>query len=173
MPARKPRVPLVCQGCGATVMRKPSEAIPGRNKFCSPACRGRHAGKTTQSRHPVTLKGILARFWKYVDRKGDDDCWVWTGALNRASRISSGGYGAFGICGCPVGAHVFSWTIFNGGREPKKGMCVCHSCDNPPCVNPKHLWLGTIQDNIDDKVAKGRQPRGESHGMHKKNRRAA
>lgn len=170
MPGPKPKVELTCEGCGTVTMRKPSEAIVGRNRFCSPSCRGRHAGRVTQARHPVTLRSILTRFWKYVDRKSADECWPWTGALNGSRRASSGGYGSFGIRGMNVGAHVFSWTIHTGGREPPYGMCVCHSCDNPKCVNPDHLWLGTVQENINDKVLKGRQPKGETHGMHRSRR---
>jgi len=63
-----------------------------------------------------------------------------------------------------IGVHRHIWQKCFG--EIPEGMCVCHTCDNPPCINPEHLFLGTNQDNIDDKLRKGRQARvcGERHG---------
>ena len=55
-----------------------------------------------------------------------------------------------------------SWQLTNG--EIPDGLCVCHSCDNPPCVNPKHLWVGTNADNVADKIAKGRLYSGKGAG---------
>lgn len=57
-------------------------------------------------------------------------------------------------------AHRAAYVIAVGPIAP--GMDVLHRCDNPPCMNPRHLFIGTNRDNIDDKVAKGRQPRGDS-----------
>lgn len=56
-----------------------------------------------------------------------------------------------------------AWTIANG--PVPSGLFVCHTCDNPPCCDPDHLFLGTLQDNTDDMVAKGRQAKGSTHGM--------
>ena len=93
------------------------------------------------------------RFWDKV-RVGDD-CWVWTGGLYE------GGYGNFlYYTGKNIGAHRYSW-IYHYGEIPQ-GLQVLHKCDNPPCVNPEHLFLGTHQDNMDDMMAKDRQQ--HSHG---------
>lgn len=101
----------------------------------------------------------LKLFWKCVDRQGPDDCWEWI--HNKTDRD---GYGRFSLRGYPYRAHRISYAIENG--DPK-GLCVCHTCDNPICVNPAHLWSGTNRDNTDDKVTKDRQARGEEDGNSK------
>ncbi len=92
---------------------------------------------------------IKKRFFSKFSRKGDDDCWIWTG-----SRLPKG-YGSFSVNRIRKNAHRVSWTIHYG--EIPSGMLVCHKCDNPPCVNPYHLFIGTNQDNVNDKMNKGRQ----------------
>lgn len=92
---------------------------------------------------------VLNRFWsKVIKTKA---CWEW-----QAGKCSYG-YGRFKLEGRYVGAHRYSYVIHYG--ELPKGLLVMHSCDNPSCVNPNHLSLGTNKDNMDDKVNKGRQSR--------------
>lgn len=93
----------------------------------------------------------ICTFWSRVNKT--DYCWEWTGTKNLA------GYGSFSIKGETIGSHRISYFIRNG--EIPKGLCILHKCDNPSCVNPDHLFMGTRKDNMDDKVRKGRQSKGE------------
>lgn len=103
------------------------------------------------------FKTFEERFWEKVDRRGPDECWNWLGSKNGK------GYGSFYANGKMNKAHVISYEMNVGPIHD--GLFVCHKCDNPPCVNPNHLFLGTNQDNIKDMFAKGRFPdhKGENH----------
>lgn len=86
-------------------------------------------------------------------------CWEWRGCLTQK------GYGRFKMDGQCFLAHRASWLLQRG--EIPAGMCVCHHCDNPACINPDHLFLGTNEDNVKDRVLKGRSAR--SDGEHNAN----
>lgn len=110
---------------------------------------------------------VEERFWKSVKKELGKGCWNWT-----AAKIC--GYGAFSALG-EQRAHRVAYRLFVG--EIPEGLYVLHKCDNPKCIRPDHLFLGTQQDNVDDKVAKGRQSRlgpngnaatGDQHGSRTK-----
>lgn len=88
------------------------------------------------------------QFWARVDQSaGDDGCWPWTGCATR-------GYGILNYRGRKERAHRIAWTLANSPIPPD--MIVCHKCDNPPCCNPGHLFLGTHADNAIDMSEKER-----------------
>lgn len=96
---------------------------------------------------------IVARFWAKVNRT--DGCWEWQASRNNY------GYGLFHVGVGAAGrirssAHRFAYELAHGPIP--KGLNVCHSCDNPPCCNPAHLFLGTQRDNVLDAARKGRTP---------------
>lgn len=90
-------------------------------------------------------------FWDKVDKTGE--CWIYTGYITRE------GYGRH----AGMLAHKLSWLLTHDEPVPEH-ICVCHECDNRPCVRPKHLWLGTRKQNTEDRDRKGRQARGDTHG---------
>lgn len=124
---------------------------------------------TVKQLHGMTIED---RFWARVNKT--DSCWLWVGG--KVFGRSHEGYGVItshvvGAKQKNIMAHRFSWE-FHNGKIPE-GMLVCHKCDNPSCVNPEHLFIGTVQDNNIDKLNKGRHRwghmKGTEHGMSKLN----
>jgi|ERR1700734_339 len=107
---------------------------------------------------------VLKRFLKNVTIGGPNECWEWQGGISGAYGYACFVWGDKKI----LHAHVASYVLFKGHRN---GLHVCHSCDNPLCVNPKHLWLGTPKQNMDDMVKKGRSSGKLSIGKAKRIRR--
>ena len=98
-----------------------------------------------------TQAPIEERFWRFVNKKESNECWNWTGHVCAGyGRISLGAKkdGA-------IGSHRFSWELHNKKSIPD-GMVIMHSCDNPLCVNPNHLSVGTHMENTHDMLKKGR-----------------
>lgn len=99
------------------------------------------------------------RYWSKRERfenlymhNHDTGCYEWIGGKNNI------GYGMFRDGDKMRTAHRVSYELANNIQIPHN-MCVCHTCDNPKCVNPQHLWLGTVKDNINDMFKKGRANR--------------
>jgi len=139
---------IACAQCGTPVYVSPSTSAGGRKpkKYCSRACS--RIGQFGAA-DPVES------FWLKVDKNDANGCWLYTGFRKWD------GYGWLNrkVNGKPrsMTAHRYSWILAHG--EPANGLHILHRCDNPPCCNPDHLFLGTHQDNMNDRVAKGR-----SHG---------
>jgi len=111
---------------------------------------------------PKVTTTLSERFWAKVDKTPgfgpNGDCWKWTAGK------SPSGYGIFQYGKGHQRAHRYSWTLhYNDPGD----LWVLHKCDSPACVNPHHLFLGTHQDNMNDKVSKNRQIKGEEHGQNK------
>lgn len=110
-------------------------------------------------------KNLPSDVWKYVEKRGPDECWPWK------SSVQGGGYGAFRINGRYYKSHRVVFSVMHGGIDlaaPESNYehgFVLHRCDNPICCNPAHLFLGDVNANMRDKVSKGRQSRsrGELH----------
>lgn len=94
-----------------------------------------------------------------------DGCWTWKGAKNLK------GYGHLWVKGKNIGAHRISYMLYKG--DIPNGMVICHRCDNPTCVNPDHLFLGTQKDNISDRDQKGHTAKGDRSGKKTKPERIA
>lgn len=98
-------------------------------------------------------KSAVYRFNNSYIKEVSTGCWIWQGkSKSGASRL----YGRIKVDGKPIAAHRYSWELHNNKKVPH-GFLVMHKCDNPACVNPDHLIVGTHQDNMNDMKAKNRQ----------------
>lgn len=108
----------------------------------------------------MNIEGLpVDLFWSKVDAKDAKECWHWLGEKMGAGLT----YGRFRFAGKKYYAHRLSYYLHYG--EDPGSRFVCHSCDNPICCNPHHLWLGTNSENGNDKISKGRNPKGSTHGL--------
>ncbi len=164
-----PPVERTCEVCGAKFMATAWDVSRGSGRTCSRKCGGviRRGQRLT----------IEERFWRYVNKDGPipsscperGPCWVWTGARNGHTQWQ---YGVLGKTSCTDSAslaHRVSWELHVGPIP--EGKLVCHRCDNPPCVNPAHLFIGGYIENAEDMMSKGRHPFcGDGHQHGEKNK---
>lgn len=141
----------ICQcGCG-----QPTEINIGQRGTTEKYARGDFFRfRSAHSLQAPWYESIEDYFWTYCTIGAFTECWEWQGS------ICSTGYGIIFFRGKEYKAHRVSWEIHNGEQFPK-GKMGCHECDNPPCVNPYHIWPGTRSDNTMDMVNKRRHAFGE------------
>jgi len=141
-----PNIDMTCVTCGGpfSVRKVYADYQRRRGKaprFCSMKC----VGASRVKAHSQDL------IFQHSIPEPMSGCWLWTGPTFARN---------YGKIGCPPAlAHRISWTVFRGAIPA--GLVVRHRCDNPSCVNPDHLELGTNADNVADKIARGRQAKGE------------
>lgn len=134
------------------------------NNAITPVHRQAHGGVTPKELASMPsgfyTRSVAERFWSKVDIRTSNECWPWLAQRNTR------GYGQFKAQRNgrwqPMAAHRMAWWL-TYGNDPND-LSVCHTCDNPPCCNPAHLWLGTTAENMADRNTKGRQARGMTHG---------
>ncbi len=177
------RITISCEHCHAEFSVIPSRI--GKAKYCSRACKFAQAHVEFTCQHCQKTETILAcrairkkfcshvcselascvdaeeRFFSYIGHGSitKTGCIVWLGSKNE------NGYGKIKVNDRLILTHRFSYEILVGPIPD--GLDLCHTCDNPPCLNPTHLFPGTRQQNMDDAVSKGRIAHGERHGNSK------
>jgi hypothetical protein len=132
-----------CYNCGKSFTRYAMNATrASKPQYCSKKC-------LDESLKIKADNNFENRFFSRIKKGGPDECWEWTGRVNKT------GYGLFDIGRFPRLAHRVAFRIANG----YEAFNACHSCDNPPCCNPAHLWDGTPKLNSEDRERKKRTRR--------------
>lgn len=123
-----------------------------KTRYCSLMCARHHRWAS-----------VADRFWSFVDCSSPDGCWPWIGKTT-----SREGYGRFSLrAGVRMSSGKMTYLITNG-KFPEGKPFACHTCDNPPCCRPDHIFAGDTLDNAVDSKTKGRRATGSRNGHHTK-----
>ena len=137
--------------CSVDGCEKPTQA----RGWCTGHYRRWNSRGDVRADEPLrVLPPPVERFWAQVDRGASGECWLWTGGLGTS------GYGVFCTDARRIGAHRYSLNLAVACPDP--ALLACHHCDNPPCVNPAHLYWGTYADNVQDMLDRGRAVGGRA-----------
>jgi len=149
-PMQRERI-KTCANCGNDFEKDPRNtwAYWAKAKYCNQDC----AGEAWSLEAASNRASMRETFERWIDKS--QECWLWTGALDKD------GYGAFSYAGKTRRAPGVALEL--DGRKPPPGQFACHHCDNPRCVRPSHLYVGTPASNVRDMVERGRNQRGSEH----------
>jgi hypothetical protein len=137
-------IPRTCKWCNSSFLATKQQVTNGQGRFCSRPCHRKWRDATS-----------IQRFWEKVGKTDDlFSCWLWTGAINPRS-----GYGDIRWQNRHLSTHRLAWELTNGPIPA--GLWVLHHCDCKPCCRPEHLYVGTHQDNVADRIDRERSPHGD------------
>lgn len=140
-----------CATCGVAFEPIAYNVSRGRGKYCSRPCARKAATEASKAKPKATDEAFVASFWDRVERAGKDQCWPWIGPAT----VKKDGRGIHCFGGRRMLAPRVAFFAQKGRWLSKEEM-ACHSCDNPACCNPKHIWSGSAADNARDMAEKGR-----------------
>lgn len=139
----------ICDTCEEPFLVKVYIHKRGQGRYCSIVCRNQESSNRTPG-----------QFWNEIDKSGGPDaCWYWKGKKDPTI------YYRTKLRGKEVKVYRASWEFVNGPIP--EGLCGLHKCDNPPCCNPSHIFVGTAIDNVQDRTRKGRSARGAKNAWAK------